>query len=81
MKDFTFHIFSTKVDSKEDETNLAKSELALEKIYFTASANFFYKHVCVTSFRFCKKLGNQKLLNILLALSFVTKLNRNQIQW
>ena len=46
MKDFTFHIFSTKVDSKEDETNLAKSELALEKIYFTASANFLRKHVC-----------------------------------
>lgn len=46
MKDFTFHILSTKVDSKEDETNLAKSELALEKIYFTASANFLRKHVC-----------------------------------
>ena len=46
MKDFTFHILSTKVDSKEDETNLAKSEIALEKIYFTASANFF-EQTCV----------------------------------
>ena len=62
MKDFTFHIFSTKVDSKEDETNLAKSELALEK-YISQRLQTFSTNMCVSLvFVFAKKTRKSKVI-------------------